>query len=262
MLPEFQRRSVIVTGGARRLGAVIGRHLAAAGHRVVIHHHSSEAEAAALVETLLADGHSAATIEQDLAEPDAAQSIIAAARDAFRGPVTGLVNSASLFLHDYPPIDDTVLLDRHMAVNLAAPVLLASAMARQADLDDGAIINVLDQKIVNLNPDFFSYTCSKLALAGATEMLGQGFGGRIAVNAVAPGLTLPSLDQTDAEFEAVARINLLQRPVAPEQIARAVDFLLTGRGINGQIVYVDNGQRLLPRDRDVMFSTRQEAAHG
>lgn len=262
MFPEFHRRSVIVTGGARRLGAAIARHLAVVGHRVVIHHHSSEAEATALVETLRADGHSVATIEQDLAEPEAASSIIAAARDAFGGPVTGIVNSASLFLHDYPPLKDAVLLNRHMAVNLAAPVLLASAMARQADLDDGAIVNILDQKIVNLNPDFFSYSCSKIALAGATEMLGQGLGARIAVNAVAPGLTLPSLDQTDAEFEAVARINLLQRPVAPEQIARAVGFLLTAKGIDGQIIYVDNGQRLLPSTRDVMFSTRQEAAHG
>ena len=253
---------MVVTGGARRLGAVIVRHLAARGDRVVVHHHSSEAEACALVGTLRAQGLVASAVEQDLAEPGAGDAVIAAGRAAFGGPVSGLVNNASLFAYDHPPIADAAMIDRHMVVNLSAPCLLASAMARQDDLDDGAVVNILDQKIVNLNPDFFAYTCSKLALAGATQMLAQALKPRIAVNAVAPGLTLASLDQTEEEFDAVARLNPLQRAVDPAQVARAVAFLLGCRGITGQVVYVDNGQRLMPRSRDVMFSTREGAGHG
>ncbi len=117
-------------------------------------------------------------------------------------------------------------------------------------------MHVLDQKIANLNPDFFAYSCAKIALAGATVMLAQALGPRIAVNAVAPGLTLPSADQTDDEYRTVASINLLRRPVAAEAVADAVTFLLRARGLHGQTLYVDNGQRFLPRARDVMFATR------
>lgn len=258
----FRQRSVVVTGGARRLGAVIARHLAMAGHRVIVHHHSSEGEAIALAASLRAAGQEAHIVEQDLAAADAATALMTAARAAFGGPVTAIVNNASLFAHDYPPIASSAMIERHMAVNLTAPALLASAMASQDDLDDGAVVNILDQKIVNLNPDFFSYTCSKLALAGATQMLAQALGPRIAVNAVAPGLTLPSLDQTEAEFQAVARINLLERPVDRGEVARAVGFLLGAHGIAGQTIFVDNGQRLMPRARDVMFSTREGNANG
>jgi NAD(P)-dependent dehydrogenase (short-subunit alcohol dehydrogenase family) len=148
-----------------------------------------------------------------------------------------------------------------MHVNLTAPVLLACAMAQQGDLDRGAVVNLLDQKLANLNPDFFSYTCSKVALAGATPMLAMAFGDRISVNAVAPGLTLPSLDQTADEFTKVAAANLLRRPVGADQVAAAVAFLLEARGITGQTLFVDAGQRFLPLSRDVMFSTR-EAVNG
>lgn len=253
---------MIVTGGARRLGAVMVRHLAAAGHRVVIHHHSSEEEALSLAADLCAAGREAHVVEQDLARPNAGVALIAAARQALGEPVAAVVNNASLFAHDYPPVDDRDLLDRHVAVNLAAPSLIASALAAQDDLADGAVVNILDQKIVNLNPDFYSYSCTKVALAGATTMLAQALGPRIAVNAVAPGLTLPSLDQTEAEFAAVAGVNLLRRPVDQHDVARAVVFLIGCSGVNGQTIFVDNGQRLMPRDRDVMFATRTGSGHG
>ncbi|WP_374138008.1 MULTISPECIES: SDR family oxidoreductase [unclassified Sphingomonas] len=249
---------VIVTGGARRMGATIARRLVDDGYRVVIHHRQSQAEADAIVAAL---GSGAIAIEQDLADADAATSLIANARAAFGVPVAGLVNNASLFAYDTPPITSGAEIDRHMQVNLTAPVLLACAMADQADLAHGAVVNLLDQKLANLNPDFFSYTCSKLALAGATPMLAQAFGDRIAVNAVAPGLTLPSLDQTEAEFAAVAAENLLRRPVGADQVAAAVAFLVGARGITGQTIFVDAGQRFVPLARDIMFSTRG-TAHG
>lgn len=249
----MNRRTVLVTGGARRIGACIARRLAQGGWRVAVHHNSSAAEATSLAQEI---GHGAITVEQDLADPDAGAALIARVRAACGGPVAALVNNASLFAHDYPPDVGADALARHYAINLATPVLLANALARQDDLPRGAVVNLLDQKVVNLNPDFFAYSCSKLALAGATVMLAQALGPRIAVNAVAPGLTLPSLDQSDDEYRTVASVNLLRRPVAADAVADAVAFLLDAGGVHGQTLYVDNGQRFLPRSRDVMFATR------
>jgi NAD(P)-dependent dehydrogenase (short-subunit alcohol dehydrogenase family) len=246
------RRTVLVTGGARRVGAAIVRHLAGQGHRVVIHYGSSREEAEALAGEV--DG---VAIAADLADHAAVAALIdtAAARAGAR--IDGLVNSASLFEFDRPPLDDWALLERLAPVNLGAPVLLASALARQPGLANGAVVNLLDQKVANLNPDFFSYTCTKVALAGATEMLARALAPAVRVNAVAPGLTLPSGDQTRAEFEAVARENLLRRPVDIDEIGRAVAFLLTARSVTGHTLFVDCGQRFLPRGGDVMFETRE-----
>ena len=253
-----------MTGAVRRIGAVIARHLAARGWRVAIHHHHSPEEARALAAEL--DG--ACVVTGDLACAETAPHLIAGVREAFGVPLMALVNNASLFSYDRPPITEAAALREHMAVNLDAPVLLASALVAQDDLAAGAVVNILDQKIANLNPDFFSYSCGKIALAGATPMLAQALGPRIRVNAVSPGLSLPSLDQSEAEFRAVASENLLRRPVDVSAIAEAVDFLLTARGIHGQNIFVDNGQHFLPRDSDVMFETRPKSpganrsAHG
>jgi NAD(P)-dependent dehydrogenase (short-subunit alcohol dehydrogenase family) len=253
-------RTVLVTGAARRIGAVIARHLAVRGWRVAIHHHHSPDDA----EALAAELEGACVVTGDLARAETAPRLIAEVRAAFGVPLMALVNNASLFSYDRPPITEAAALPAHMAVNLDAPVLLASALAAQEDLAAGAVVNILDQKVVNLNPDFFSYSCGKVALAGATAMLAQALGPRIRVNAVSPGLSLPSLDQSEEEFRAVAGQNLLRRPVEVRAIAEAVDFLLTARGIHGQNIFVDNGQHFLPRDSDVMFETRQtsSAAHG
>ncbi|RUN77828.1 SDR family oxidoreductase [Sphingomonas sp. TF3] len=245
-------RTVLVTGAARRLGAVIARHLAGEGWRVAIHHLHSAEDADRLSAAL----PGSTVLTGDLSDAEVPGALVEAARAAFGGPLAAVVNSASLFDYDTPPRIGRALLRDHYAVNLEAPVLLANALAEQQDLTEGAVVNLLDQKIANLNPDFFSYTCAKLALAGATTMLAQALGPRIRVNAVSPGLSLPSADQSDAEFAAAARKNPLQRPVDPVDIARAVAFLLEARGVQGQTVYVDCGQRFLPRARDVMFEGR------
>lgn len=248
---------VLVTGGARRIGAGIARRLALRGHGVAIHHHNSPGEAHALCRAIADAGGNACVVSGELADAATAPALIEAAREALGGPVNGLVNNASQFAFDALPITDFALLDQHMRVNLGAPVALASALASQEDLDSGAVVNLLDQKLANLNPDFFTYTCSKAALAAATEMMARSLAPRIRVNAVSPGLTLPSLDQTAQEFSEHARQNLLQRPVALDDIAATVEYLLTCQSITGQNVFVDCGQRFLQRDSDVMFEGRE-----
>ncbi|MEO5867425.1 MAG: SDR family oxidoreductase [Sphingomonas sp.] len=242
-------RNVLVTGGARRLGATVARRLAGEGARVVIHYGASAAQAKRLADEIGAAG----VVNADLADSTGIDDLFARARDVAGGPIDGLVNSASSFEYDTPPDIDPALLARLYAVGHVAPVLLAAALARQDDVADGAVVNILDQKIANLNPDFFSYTSGKLALSGATTMLAQSLGPRIRVNAVAPGLSLPSGDQTDEEFRAVAGQNLLRRPVEPRDVADVVAFLLGAKGLQGQTLFVDAGQRFLPRNRDVMF---------
>ncbi|WP_404369835.1 SDR family oxidoreductase [Sphingomonas sp. MMS24-J45] len=248
-------RTVLVTGAARRLGAVIARHLAGEGWRVAIHHLHSADDA----EALSAELPVSTVLAGDLADAEVPMTLVAAARAEFGAPLMAVVNSASLFEYDTPPGLTSASLERHYAVNLSAPVLLASALAAQDDLAEGAVVNILDQKLANPNPDFFSYSCAKFALGGATTMLAQGLGPRIRVNAVSPGLSLPSADQTEAEFAAAASRNLLRRPVDTEDIARAVAFLLEARGVQGQNLFVDCGQRFLPKARDVMFEDRMRA---
>lgn len=252
---------ILVTGGARRIGAGIARRLALRGHQVAIHHHHAPEDAEALRAQIAAEGGTACVVTGELAEAGTAPALIQAAREGLGGPIEGLVNNASQFAWDALPLTGFALLDRHMRVNCGAPVALASALAAQDDLDQGAVVNLLDQKLANLNPDFLTYTLSKAALATATELLARGLAPRIRVNAVSPGLTLPSLDQTAEEFAEHARQNLLQRPVALADIAATVEMLLVTPSITGQNLFVDCGQRFLQRDGDVMFEGR-ERPHG
>lgn len=247
---------VLVTGGARRIGAAIVRRLVADGHTVAVHHHDSQDEAETLALEL-----GVALVTADLADPVETRGLIAASAQALGGAVEGLVNNASLFAWDTLPLADYAGLDRHMHVNLGAPLLLASALAAQVGLEEGAVVNLLDQKLANPNPDFLTYTLSKAGLAEATTLLAMKLAPRIRVNAVSPGLTLPSLDQDAAEFARVATANLLQRRVDIDEIAATVAHLLTARSITGQNVYVDCGQRLVKRDGDVMFAGR-DRPHG
>ena len=238
---------ILVTGGAKRLGAAIARAVAAAGHEVVIHYGTSRDAAEALAGEL-----SGCAIGGDLADTAALPELFA--RAAAGGPIDGLVNSASLFEYDAPHAIDAALAARLHAVNCVAPAMLTAALAAQGG--EGAVVNLLDQKLANPNPDFFSYSLSKYALEGATTMLAQAFAPRVRVNAVSPGLTLPSGDQSAAEFDRVARANLLERPIGADAVAAAVVYLLEARSVTGQNLFVDCGQRFLARDSDVMFEDR------
>ncbi len=243
---------VLVTGGARRIGAAIVRRLVSSGHAVAVHHHDSHDDAAALASEL-----GVALVTADLADPVETRGLVAAAAEALGGPVEGLVNNASLFAWDALPLADYAGLDRHMHVNLGAPLILASALAGQEDVGEGAVVNLLDQKVANPNPDFLTYTLSKAGLAEATTLLAMALAPRIRVNAVSPGLSLPSLDQSEAEFGRVGRANLLERQVSLSDIGHMVEHLLTTRSITGQNVFVDCGQRLVKREGDVMFEGRE-----
>lgn len=245
--------AVLVTGGARRLGAAIVRRLVSDGHGVVIHYGRSGAEAENLAAELRGAGSSAWTVSADLADARAIGTLPTRAAEVAGRPIDALVNSASEFVFDRPPDVDPSLLDRLHAVNLSAPVRLACLVAAQGG---GSVVNLLDQKVANPNPDFFSYSLSKAGLAAATEMMASSLSPATRVNAVSPGLTLPSDDQTDAEFARAAAKNLLRRPVGADAVADAVAFLLPARGITGQNLFVDCGQRFLPRDGDVMFEDR------
>lgn len=241
-------RTVLVTGGAKRLGAAIARGVAATGHRVIIHYRTSRDAAEALAAEL--DG---ATVQGDLADTAAIPALFERAREAAGGTIHGLVNSASAFEFDAPAAIDPQLAARLYAINCTAPALLAAALAAQAELEDGAVVNLLDQKLANPNPDFFSYSCAKYALEGATTMLAQALAPRVRVNAVAPGLTLKSGEQSETQFARVASANLLRRPVGAEQVAAGVVYLLGARSVTGQTLFVDCGQRFVRRDGDVMF---------
>ena len=240
-------RTVLVTGGGKRLGAWIVRRLAAHGWRVVIHYDRSAVEAGALAADV--DGVSVAG---DLADLTGIAALFERIVAVAGGRIDALVNSASAFEFDTPPGVDPMLFARASAINAGAPIMLANALAKQ-DVERGWVVNLLDQKLANLNPDFFSYTCAKAALAAATPMLAQALGPRIAVNAVAPGLTLPSGEQSDAEFAEVASCNLLRRPVGADRVADAVAYLIGSSGVSGQTIHVDAGQRFVASDRDVMF---------
>lgn len=241
-------RTVLVTGGAKRLGAAIVRACAGAGWRVVIHHRGSRPEAEALAAEL-----EGATVQGDLADTPGIAALFERARASAGGTIDALVNSASAFEFDAVDAIDAALAARLYAINCTAPAMLTAALAGQEELEDGAVVNLLDQKLANPNPDFFSYSCAKFALAGATTMLAQALSPRIRVNAVAPGLTLPSGGQTPEQFDRVARANLLRRPVGAAAIGEAVAYLLGAASVTGQTLYVDSGQRFVASVRDVMF---------
>lgn len=251
------RKRILVTGGAKRVGRRLVEHLSAAGHAVIIHANSNAAEADQLCETLRAKNPDTRSISADLSDHAAACALIDQAAQLAGGPISGLINSASVFDYDTPGAIRLDVLDLALAVNLRAPALLSERFFAQADpARDNCIINMLDQKLWNMNPDFFSYTLSKAGLLTATDMMARAFAPTVRVNAIAPGLLLPSFDQSQAEFETAAGRNPMGRPIDLANITSAAEFLLGNTALTAQVLHVDNGQRLAANARDVMFDTR------
>jgi len=247
------RPAVLITGGGKRIGARIARAFGAQGWHVVIHYGTSRDEAQALAAGL----PSADTVSCDLADSDAAASMIAelAARLA---DWRVLVNCAGVFPFD----DGEALSPAHfgatMAVNALAPVRMAQAFMAQARARAGRrVIHVTDQKIANPNPDFFSYSMSKHALAASVRMLAMAAPGpRDRVYGLAPGAILASHDQTEDETETSHRMNLLARKTGAGEIADAALFLSEGWLASGETLFVDSGQHLMRQPRDVLFLAR------
>ena len=245
-----RRGSALVTGGARRIGRSIVLTLARAGWDVAVHHHQSQAEAEQTADDARALGVRAAVLRADLADETQARDLVPQAVQAL-GPLSALVNNASVFRDDRVGALDRATWDAHLQTNLRAPVVLAEAFAAQAP-DGSAIVNLLDQRVLKPDPRFFSYALSRNGLWWATRTLAQALAPRIRVNGVGPGPTLPSVYQTPEEFAAEAAGALLQRPVDPEAVARAVSWLIDAEHVTGQMIAVDGGQHLAWRTPDIL----------
>lgn len=247
-----QTRTAIVTGGAKRIGGAIARALAADGWHVLIHCNTSRAEADALAAELGAMGSRASVVAADLADPGAAETIMAAC--AGLPPARLLVNSASRFEYDRIEDFSAADFDAHMAVNLRAPALLtrAFAAALPATVDEPAlVVNLLDAKLASLNPDYFTYTLSKIGFDGLTELTARSYAPRLRCVAIAPAVTLVSGPQTRENFEAVHGRNPLGRGVTVDDIVAALRFCIASPTYNAQTIVLDGGQRLLGLPRDV-----------
>jgi NAD(P)-dependent dehydrogenase (short-subunit alcohol dehydrogenase family) len=243
---EFERPgTAIVTGGAKRIGAEIVRALAADGWHVLIHYRNSRAEA----EALAAEIGNAATVHADLADPDAAETVLAGA--AGLPPLRLLVNNASLFAHDDLADFTAIGWAAHLDVNLRAPAFLSRAFA--ARVEQGLIVNMLDAKLASLNPDFFSYTLSKIGLGGLTELCARAFAPRIRVCGIAPSVTMVSGPQSRANFDKVRTMNALGRGVDVSEIVGALRFIVATPSLTGHTILLDGGQRFLSLPRDVQF---------
>lgn len=251
--PRSASKTALVTGAARRIGRAIALALAQRGWDVAVHYAHSAAEAHAVVAEVEALGQRALALQCDLNDETAVKSLIQRAADAL-GPISCVVNNAALFDYDSATDFSSATLDAHMRVNLAAPILLAQALhAATPDETQAVVINLLDQKLFNLNPDFLSYTLSKAALHSATTMLAQALAPKVRVAGVAPGITLVSGTQSAEEFASAHQVTPLGRSSTPDDIAAAVCFIAESPAITGTTLIVDGGQHLIPLQRDVMF---------
>ena len=249
------RPAVLVTGGARRIGAAIARRFGEAGWHVVIHYGSSQAEAQRLADEL----PSAECVQCDLADGDAAVAMVEAL--AARLPDwRALVNCAAIFEPDAVTELDPATNLRSMQINARTPARMAQAYLARARAPAGRrVIQFTDQKLANPNPDFFSYTMSKHALASTVPMLAMGAARPDdRVYALAPGAILASHDQREEETEISHRMNLLKRKTGQDEVAKAALFLAQGHLASGQTLYCDSGQHLLSQPRDVIYLAREE----
>ncbi|MGH6871455.1 MAG: SDR family oxidoreductase [Rhizomicrobium sp.] len=242
--------TVLVTGAARRLGRAIALDLARDGWDVAIHYNSSEADAIDAAEQVRKAGRRATVIKADLADEASTQQIVARAVNEM-GPLTALVNSASIFVDDNWDTATRQSWDAHMQVNLRAPFVLSQAFARQLpEAADGAIVNLLDQRLFRPDPQFLSYGVSRAGLHWLTTTLAQALAPRIRVNAVAPGPTLKAAAQSPVHFVRERQSTILGRGSDPQDISDAVRYLLGARAVTGQTLAVDGGQHLIWKQQD------------
>ena len=247
----------LVTGAGRRLGAAFATALAEDGWFVRLHYNRSAVEAMDTAAAIRAKGGRCDLVQAELTAAGAADALLKP--DSAARFCSLLVNNASVFSFDRPDSVTAAALHENYAVNTMAPMVLARAFAAQLPEDRrGLIVNLLDQKLFNLNPDFFAYTLSKAALGAANVMLAQALAPRIRVKAIAPGITLPSADQTEAEFAVAQATPPLGHGSAPDDLVAALRYLVSAEAMTGQTLVVDGGQNLVPAVRDVMFTVRGE----
>ncbi len=234
----------LITGAARRIGKSIALDLAAHGWQVGIHFNASEQEASAVCHEIVAAGGQACIAKADLANDTEVDQLLTTVGTQL-GPVTCLVNNASVFEHDTPTTATRDSWDRHMRINLQAPFVLTQQFVSQLpDNIEGNVINVIDQRVWNLTPQFTSYTLSKSGLWALTRVLAQGLAPSVRVNAIGPGPTLKNTFQSEGGFEQEWSSVLLKRKVDLKEICRAVRFILDAQSMTGQMIALDSGQHL------------------
>jgi NAD(P)-dependent dehydrogenase (short-subunit alcohol dehydrogenase family) len=253
-----KRGAALVTGAGRRIGRVLALEAARTGFDVAVHYRTgrpdSRDEAQAVADEIAALGRHAVVLDAELTDEDQTAALIGRAAQAL-GPVTLLVNSASTFEDDRLATATRQSWDVHLDANLRAPVVLAQAFAALLPDDrTGQIVNIVDQRVLRPNPQFFSYSLSKAGLWWATQTLAQDLAPRIRVNAIGPGPTLPSVHQAPGEFEREAAGTPLERAVSPDDIAAALRYLIDATSVTGQMIAVDAGQHLGWRTPDVIGS--------
>jgi NAD(P)-dependent dehydrogenase (short-subunit alcohol dehydrogenase family) len=246
-------RSALVTGAARRIGRAIARDLAEHGWNVAVHHHTSTDEAHALVGEIEAIGRRAVALQADLAQEAEAAGVVAAAARAL-GPISLLVNSAAIFERDLPRTADAASWQRHMAINLRAPLVLTQGLLAQlptaSDRDaqgqgaEANVINLIDQRVLNLTPNYTSYTVAKAGLWALTRHLALALAPEVRVNAIGPGIVLPPPGATEESIDAMRRAMPLRRGAGVDEICACVRFILATPSLTGQMIALDGGQHL------------------
>ena len=243
---------ILVTGGAKRIGAALSAALAEAGWHVVLHYNQAEGEARRLADKLSAGGGTVETAQADLAQSEQISVLMDKATQT--GPLDAVINNASLFSYDDSDSVSAAEINRHMMVNVTAPALLTRALYEQMPDDrQGVVVNMLDAKLFGINPDYFSYTLSKAACHTLTQIAAQAYAPRVRVNGIAPGIVLPSGGQSEAEFRRSHKRNLLGQGAQIKEIVAAMHLLLDTASITGDVIILDGGAHLQPPARDVAF---------
>jgi NAD(P)-dependent dehydrogenase (short-subunit alcohol dehydrogenase family) len=251
-----QNRGVaLVTGGGKRLGRAMALALGRAGFAVGVHYHASRSDADDVVKSLIESGARAAALPADLSREAETSALIGATRNAL-GPVTLLVNSASVFENDDLADMTRASWDAHIETNLRAPLKLAQDFAAQAPPGvDASIVNITDQRVLKPTPQFLSYTTSKTALQALTTTLAQALAPRgIRVNAIGPGPTLRNARQSEDDWRRQNEATILGHGATPDDIVGALLYLVDARAVTGQLIAVDGGQHLAWRTPDVMVN--------
>jgi NAD(P)-dependent dehydrogenase (short-subunit alcohol dehydrogenase family) len=254
--------AALVTGGAQRLGAALVRALAARGLDVAIHCHASRDEAEALAGEVRATGVRAAVVQADLLDRAATATLVPGAAAALGRPLTVLVNNASIFEHDTIATATWESWDRHIGSNLRAPFELLQAFAAQAPKagrDAGgepvalaSVVNMIDQRVLKLTPEFATYTIAKMGLWALTRTAAQALAPDVRVNAIGPGPTLRGVRQSERHFAAQRAATVLGRGSSPDEVVAALGFILDAPGLTGQLIAIDGGQHLAWRTADVL----------
>ncbi len=246
-------KTALITGAARRIGRTIAEGLIDRGWNLALHYHHSGEEAQKLSDYAKTRGQQAILLKADLADAEAVSELIPCARQAL-GDIQLLINNASLFERDQLTDLTTALWDTHLNINLRAPAFLMRDFATQFSdkpLKDNQIINLIDQRVWRLNPDFTSYMVSKAGLWTLTQTAAQALAPHIRVNAIGPGPTLPNPRQSQADFNKQAALVPLQRATAPTEIMAAICYLINAPSVTGQMIALDGGQHLAWQTPDV-----------